>query len=125
MRVVTIKVIITGPRGETAEASANVTLPSFSDRLLKGSKVGLILLGVTFVSAFIPLVHFVTVPLGLLVSGVFLFLGLTKSKRVEISAFTCPSCSKPIEQNIEIITASESFYTNCPICNVLLKIRYQ
>lgn len=112
---------VEGPRGESAEMHAEFFPLSTQDKLFKGGKTGLIILAVTLASAFIPLLHFITVPTGLVTSGFFLFRGFAKTKMVKIDDFKCPVCQAQTKQSVNTLATSDVFYVNCPSCKVLLK----
>lgn len=118
-----VQIQILGPRGELVEVQATSQTPSFHERLFKGSKVGLIILGVTCLTVFIPGVHFISVPLGLMLSGYFLFVGMTKSQTLSLPKFSCPVCGKGSVDGRSVTIATASFYLNCPDCNGLLKVK--
>ena len=91
---------------------------SKSERAQRTLKVGGILFGVTLLTAFIPVLHFVLVPLFLILSLVFGLNAWTEKAEIQSAEAPCPSCAEPTRLG----TQAEGWpkTQRCPKCQFLL-----
>lgn len=113
--------IITGSRGEKSEAVLEEIPMDFSTRFFSGGKMGLIVLGAGLGSVVVPIIHFVSVPVGVLLGLFLLYQGVAKSRKFLLKEVKCPCCGKFIESK-EMIANGPQLTLNCEHCGELLKV---
>jgi hypothetical protein len=89
-----------------------------TDRMTRALKMGGIFFGVTFITLFIPVLHFVLVPLFLLLTVVFGFNAWMEKGEVLKGEVLCPNCSEKFLFSREAEGWPKS--QRCPKCTFLL-----
>lgn len=69
-----------------------VSIPTGSERVGKAIGLGLLMLLLTALSAFLPLIHFVLVPTLFIVTIVVILSALKRRKFIDSGSGTCPAC---------------------------------
>lgn len=89
---------ITISSGDAHPSKGQIQIRDFSsgERLGRAILRGGIGLALTIVAIFIPIAHFVLVPLGLLVSVLLVISAMNQSGVIESGTATCPSCNATI-----------------------------
>ncbi len=100
-----------------------VELPDPSERLVRAGKVLALCWGLAVAAVFIPIVHFVLVPLFLIAGPVMAY----QKYRVTILALRADGCCPECQQQVSIALDSGDRIpkrTYCPACNKPLQLVY-
>ena len=73
----------------------NIDEPGLAKRVTKSLGLLILLVIITAVTALIPILHFIIVPLMLILTFIIVAASLRKSKIIESGAGTCPYCNAP------------------------------
>jgi hypothetical protein len=93
----------------------------FKDRLRDGLKKGGMFWGAAVLSVFVPVAHFVLVPLFLLLGVLSLYKQLQFPQVIKSGEFKCPNCSEKIP--LESLSFHWPIRKDCPKCTVMLLAR--
>ena len=92
MRDVTIQL---ESNGTTSEGKLTIIIPTRAQRIGKAMGLGFLMLLVTALSALIPMVHFIAVPMFLLITIGVVISCLRSSEIIEQGSGACPACKAP------------------------------
>lgn len=88
------------------------------EALFKGIKMWLIVMLVSALSIVIPLVHFVSVPVGLALSplvGLYYFFTRRGAPKRVIGDFLCPECQS--KNHVETVRIDKHYFGECAHCH--------
>lgn len=89
------KFVLRGANVADTPLELKIVEPSMAKRLTKSLGLLILLLIITAVTALIPILHFIIVPLMLVLTFIIVASALRKSKIIENGAGTCPYCKAP------------------------------
>lgn len=100
--------------GKTQHGRADVASMDLTTRLRRASRSLALAWSAAFITAFIPILHFVLVP-GFFGFGIYLFWKVFKrSLTITGGKALCPACDAPLEVSPEILVSPQRDY--CPSC---------
>lgn len=115
-----IKVYVRATLDTTYHSTLDIIALDNSERLLRSFKFLGLGLSVTLLSALIPILHFVTVPLGIIISFYLFFKSLKTKLVYKTKELSCPQCKNPM------IFKSKPFQwplkDQCPSCGATIII---
>lgn len=80
---------------------------SYKERLTRSLKTFFIWFGITIVSVLIPVLHFIVVPLFLILSFYFTYRKVNEEISVDLRDIKCPSCKKNLSSTIKGLRKKE------------------
>lgn len=95
--------------------SDRVTLLTASERQLGALKTGSLWITATLLSVLIPVLHFFTVPLGLLLTGFFTYQSLKHTHAFRLDGLRCPKCQAELRENT-VRTQGARLKVHCYSC---------
>ena len=114
------KVSLVGTEGRVGEGQVSVVFVSPGQRYLKALIRGGLGLIFSFASVFIPILHFVLVPFGLLITAFLVFRAFSVTSFIKEGAGQCPYC----QGSVAIFKRSATFPFSevCEHCRRALRI---
>lgn len=94
---------------------------SSHERMIRAARSFAIGFGVTFVTVFIPILHFILVPLGLILTGVFTFTTYMERGQVKDGEVVCPNCGHKMSFGQQ--AESWPLAQRCGGCSSLMTVR--
>jgi hypothetical protein len=123
MANVDVEVLVLADADKHNQTQIIVESFSLSERIKAGFKKGSLFWGATFFSVFVPIAHFVLVPLFLISGFVAFYIHFGHSQVLRAGTIKCPSCKKDFEIDQRSFTWPMRY--ECPDCKLLLLIRPQ
>jgi hypothetical protein len=116
-----VEVLVLSDADKKTTAEIQVETCEFGSRLQMGFRKGAKLWGAALLSVFVPVAHFILVPLFSVLGFVTLYFHLGKGLLLRQDLLECPNCREKFKINEQ--SFNWPLRPECPLCKAVLLIR--